>query len=169
MSETLNVDSIARRFSQSSTFGMERVPKYLRLSNVMLDAIESGEFRPGSQMPGERDLMDILPVSLGTIQKAMKALVEQGVVFRRAGMGTFVSGATPQANHTDEEKVAKGDLEQSVKIMRRDEIGLLGWNFNCTCFTPILKHTVTGLPVDPGQVFQVEQVGTAGPEKSTPL
>lgn len=110
MSETLNVDSIARRFSQSSSFGMERVPKYLRLSNVMLDAIESGEFRPGSQMPGERDLMDILPVSLGTIQKAMKALVEQGVVFRRAGMGTFVSGATPQADHTDEEKVAKGDL-----------------------------------------------------------
>ena len=27
-------------------------------------------------------------------------------------------------------KVAKGDLEQSVRIMRKDEIGLLGWNFN---------------------------------------
>ena len=103
MSETLNKSSIAQRFLQSSTFGMERVPKYLRLSNAMLDAIESGEFRPGSRMPGERYLMDTLPVSLGTIQKAMNALVDQGVVIRRPGMGTFVSGASSQANHTDEE------------------------------------------------------------------
>lgn len=89
---------------------MERVPKYLRLSNAILDAIESGEFRPGSRMPGERCLMDILPVSLGTVQKAMKALVDQGVVFRRAGMGTFVSGALSQATRLDEKKVAKVDL-----------------------------------------------------------
>jgi class 3 adenylate cyclase len=27
-------------------------------------------------------------------------------------------------------KVAKGDLEQHIKIRRRDEIGVLGWNFN---------------------------------------
>ena len=110
MSETLDTSSIAQRFSQSSGFGMERVPKYLRLSNAMLDAIESGEFRPGSRMPGERYLMDILPVSLGTIQKAMNALVEQGVVFRRAGMGTFVSGAVLPAKHAGEQKVAKVDL-----------------------------------------------------------
>lgn len=110
MSETLNTSSIAQRFSQSSTFGMERVPKYLRLSNAMLDAIESGEFRPGSRMPGERDLMESLPVSLGTIQKAMNALVDQGVVFRRPGMGTFVAGANPRADRTDEKMVAKDDL-----------------------------------------------------------
>lgn len=110
MSEDLNTSSIAQRFSQSSPFGMERVPKYLRLSNAMLDAIESGEFRPGSRMPGERDLMETLPVSLGTIQKAMSALVSQGVVFRRPGMGTFVAGAMPQATGTLGEKVAKRDL-----------------------------------------------------------
>jgi len=110
VSETLNTSSIAQRFSQSSAFGMERVPKYLRLSNAMLEAIESGEFRPGSRMPGERYLMDILPVSLGTIQKAMNALVEQGVLFRRAGMGTFVAGAISQANRKGEEEVSKVDL-----------------------------------------------------------
>lgn len=110
MSETLNTSSIAERFSQSSTFGMERVPKYLRLSNAMLDAIESGEYMPGSKMPGERDLMEKLPVSLGTIQKAMNALVEQGVVLRQAGKGTFVSGAPMQVGRADKEKVARRDL-----------------------------------------------------------
>lgn len=107
MSEAIDTASIARRFSQSSHYSDDRVPKYLRLSNAVLDAIESGDFRPGSQIPGERDLTDILPLSLGTIQKAMNDLVEQGVVFRRAGKGTFVSGA--DQNSVDD-KVAQGDL-----------------------------------------------------------
>ena len=110
MNETHNTSSIAERFSQSSTYGMKRVPKYLRLSNAMLDAIESGEYIPGSQMPGERDLMETLPVSLGTIQKAMNALVEQGVVLRHPGKGTFVSGTTLQVGRANKEKVARRDL-----------------------------------------------------------
>lgn len=107
MSEAIDIASIARRFSQSSGYSADKVPKYLRLSNAVLDAIESGEFRPGSQIPGERDLTDILPLSLGTIQKAMNDLVEQGVVFRRAGKGTFVSGAD---QNSADDKVARGDL-----------------------------------------------------------
>lgn len=107
MSEAIDTASIARRFSQSSQYSDDKVPKYLRLSNAVLDAIESGDFRPGSQIPGERDLTDILPLSLGTIQKAMNDLVEQGVVFRRAGRGTFVTGAD---ENSADDKVARGDL-----------------------------------------------------------
>ena len=86
MDASVSVASIARRFSDSSAPRAERLPKYLRLSHAMLDAIVSGEFRPGSQMPGERELTAILPLSLGTIQKAMNDLVDQGVVIRRPGM-----------------------------------------------------------------------------------
>lgn len=110
MSESLDAGSIARRFSQSAAQEAGRVPKYLLLSNALLDAIESGEFKPGSQIPGERDLSSILPLSLGTIQKAMNDLVDQGVVFRRAGMGTFVTGAAPATGRLDEDKVARRDL-----------------------------------------------------------
>ncbi len=138
MSENINTSSIAERFSQSLPFGMERVPKYLRLSNVMLDAIESGEFRPGSRMPGERDLLDSLPVSLGTIQKAMKALVDQGVVFRRAGMGTFVAGAAPQADYIDEEKVAKVEL---LHFRFRSDVG--------QPLLPVYLHVESIAKIDP--------------------
>ena len=106
MSESLHVASIAQRFSQSSTHGVARVPKYLRLSEVMLDAIASGEFKPGSQIPGERNLSAVLPLSLGTIQKAMNDLVDQGVLVRRAGRGTFVSGT--------------GDVPHDRKVENRD-------------------------------------------------
>lgn len=110
MDTSVSVASIAKRFSESSAPRVERLPKYLRLSNAMLDAIVSGEFRPGSQMPGERDLSAILPLSLGTIQKAMNDLVDQGVVIRRPGMGTFVAGAAPTTGRSSEDKVARRDL-----------------------------------------------------------
>ena len=84
------------------------MPKYLRLSNVLLDAIESGDFRPGSRIPGERDLTNVLPVSLGTIQRAMNDLVAQGVVCREAGRGTFVAGARRDPFGT--EQIANRDL-----------------------------------------------------------
>ncbi len=107
MSEALKVDSIAQRFAESAGHGRERIPKYVRLADALLDAIESGEYRPGSRIPGERDLSDTLPLSLGTIQKAMNDLVDQGVLIRRAGRGTFVSGAEQQSTG---DKVAKSDL-----------------------------------------------------------
>lgn len=109
MRETVDVASIARRFtSQSVGHGVGKMPKYLRLSNALLDAIESGDFRPGSRIPGERDLTNVLPVSLGTIQKAMNDLVAQGVVCREAGRGTFVAGARQDA--FDSDQVANQDL-----------------------------------------------------------
>ncbi len=107
MSESLQVASIVRRFSKSSSGPDARGPKYLRLSEVVLDAIESGEFKPGSQIPGERNLSAVLPLSLGTIQKAMSDLVDQGVLVRRAGKGTFVSGTVDVVN---DQKVENRDL-----------------------------------------------------------
>jgi len=140
VSENLNASSIAQRFSQSLPHGMERVPKYLRLSNAMLDAIEDGEFRPGSRMPGERDLMESLPVSLGTIQKAMNALVEQGVVVRRSGMGTFVAGAAPQIGQTADEKVAKRDL-MHFRFTSEDGHSLLPVYLNVMSISQVLSDS----------------------------
>ncbi|MEM8743811.1 MAG: GntR family transcriptional regulator [Pseudomonadota bacterium] len=108
--------SIVRRFSQSSS-ERARGPKYIHLSEVVLDAIESGEFKPGSQIPGERNLSAVLPLSLGTIQKAMSDLVDQGVLVRRAGKGTFVSGTTDLVH---DRKIEKRDL---VHFRFREEAG----------------------------------------------
>jgi len=115
------LNSIARRFEESVGHGNGRVPKYLRLSDAVLDVIESGEFRPGSQIPGERYLSDTLPLSLGTIQKAMNDLVDQGVLVRRAGKGTFVSGT--------------GDVLRDQKVEKRD---LVHFRFRAESGGPLL-------------------------------
>ena len=76
--------------------GQGRVPKYLRLSEEIVHAIDAGELRTGDRLPGESELAAHLPASLGTIQKALGFLAERGVVVRRHGAGTFVAGPPNQ-------------------------------------------------------------------------
>lgn len=68
-----------------------RGPKYKRLHDALLRAIEQGRWRPGERLPTEAELTRVTPFSLGTVQRAIRALVEQGLVVRRQGQGSFLT------------------------------------------------------------------------------
>jgi len=70
-----------------------RLPKYARIANLILGRIERGEWRPGDRLPSETELARSMDASLGTIQKALKTLADDGVVMRHHGRGTFVGGS----------------------------------------------------------------------------
>ena len=89
---------IASDMSGSGVLSEAKLPKYLRLSNAILNLIESGEMRPGDKLPPEGTLAGALPASLGTVQKALGHLQTLGVVVRNHGQGTFVAGAPPHAS-----------------------------------------------------------------------
>jgi GntR family transcriptional regulator len=59
-------------------------------SRALQQAILSGKFAPGSQLPPEFDLMAQLGVSRTTLREALKRLEEQGLIIRRRGRGTYV-------------------------------------------------------------------------------
>ena len=59
-------------------------------SAALQQAILSGKFPPGSQLPPEFDLIAQLGVSRTTLREALKRLEEQGLIFRRRGRGTYV-------------------------------------------------------------------------------
>jgi GntR family transcriptional regulator len=67
------------------------LPKYAQLRETLLAAIDDGFWVPGGQLPTEVELTRLTPFSLGTIQKALRALADEGVVVRRHGHGTFVT------------------------------------------------------------------------------
>lgn len=72
------------------------VPKYLRLRNSLAAAIAEGRWKSGARIPTEDSLTEATGLSLGTVQKALKVLADDGLVVRRQGMGTFVaSGESP--------------------------------------------------------------------------
>ena len=70
-------------------------PKRRTLTNATVsaiaDAIRANKFPPGSQLPSELELMDLLGVSRTTLREALRTLEEQGAIYRRRGLGTFVS------------------------------------------------------------------------------
>ena len=53
-------------------------------------AILGGTFRPGSQLPTEAELCEMLGVSRTVVREALRVLDDDGLVVRRHGVGTFV-------------------------------------------------------------------------------
>jgi DNA-binding GntR family transcriptional regulator len=58
--------------------------------NEIRKAILAGRFAPGSQLPGEMELVSILGVSRTVVRDALRILEEDGLITRRQGSGTFV-------------------------------------------------------------------------------
>lgn len=56
--------------------------------------IRSGEFGPGSKLPSEPALAQMLSVSRNTVREAIGVLREQSLVVSRHGLGTFVLDPT---------------------------------------------------------------------------
>jgi GntR family transcriptional regulator of arabinose operon len=71
-------------------------PIYQQILNEIRDRISSGKWSAGIQIPTEAELENELQVSRVTIRQALSAAVEEGLIIRMPGKGTFVSG-TPKA------------------------------------------------------------------------
>jgi len=67
------------------------IPVYHQLKNIILEKIERGEFGAGELIPSERDLSDTLGISRMTVRQALNQLVNEGVLYREKGKGTYVS------------------------------------------------------------------------------
>ena len=57
--------------------------------------IRTGRLAPGSRLPVEKDLADLLGVSRGSLREAVRALVLMGVLDTRQGDGTYVTALDP--------------------------------------------------------------------------
>ncbi len=53
-------------------------------------AILEGRYRPGSQLPTEAELGKMLGASRTVVREALRILEQDGLIFRRHGVGTFV-------------------------------------------------------------------------------
>lgn len=82
-------DVVASRLER---FARPGVPKYLALRDAIVNAVTTRSLPPGTRIPNEAELAAGLPLSLGTIQRALRLLVDDGVIVRRQGQGTFVTG-----------------------------------------------------------------------------
>lgn len=69
------------------------LPKYKAIANAILAEVERGTWRSGDRLPSEESLARSYDASLGTMQRALRELVDMGMVERHHGSGTFIAGA----------------------------------------------------------------------------
>lgn len=81
----------------NSTTPMTRVPLYHEVQEKLIQALASGEWKPGEKIPIERDLARRFHVGISTIRAAASELEAAGILSRRQGKGTFVSEHTSQS------------------------------------------------------------------------
>ena len=75
---------------------MRGMPKYIRLQEALVDAITSGHLKAGQRLPTEKELAASTRLSVGTVQRALRGLVDQGLVFRHQGLASFVADTQRQ-------------------------------------------------------------------------
>ena len=76
---------------ESPTFS----PLYRQIKALILQALESGEWRPGQAIPSEQELAARCSVSQGTVRKAIDEMAADNLLVRKQGKGTYV------ASHND--------------------------------------------------------------------
>lgn len=66
------------------------VPLYYQLREQIRDNILSGKWSYGKELPAELHLCETLNLSRATVKQAMDGLVQEGLIERKKGKGTFV-------------------------------------------------------------------------------
>lgn len=77
--------------------------KYKAVANDLRKRVLSGEFDSSVPMPIERDLCTEYNVSKETMKKSLVILVNEGLIYRQSGRGTFVyaNAGLRNTNHLD--------------------------------------------------------------------
>lgn len=132
--------------------------KFARIKQYISDRIESGEWVEHSRVPSENQLAELFECSRMTARRALTELVDNGVLERSQGLGTFVAEFKSQSsmlsirNIADEIK-ARGH-GYSVQVLELTSIEALapiaialGLETGSRVFYSVLVHCEEGLPL----------------------
>jgi DNA-binding LacI/PurR family transcriptional regulator/DNA-binding transcriptional regulator YhcF (GntR family) len=71
-------------------------PLYLQIANRLTDRIERGEMIAGQPLPPQRQLCKLLDVGEVTARRAIKHLVDHGLLLTKHGSGTVIASGLPK-------------------------------------------------------------------------
>lgn len=91
-------------------------PLHIQLTNIIRNMIETGELKEGDSIIPERELCSIQNVSRMTVNKAIVALVAEGLLYRVQGKGTFVSKSKKKYQFSNVKGFTEVMREKGVKI-----------------------------------------------------
>jgi GntR family transcriptional regulator len=101
-------------------------PLYLQLAARLREQIAQGEFAAGEALPSERDLCAHTQASRVTVRKAIQQLVEEGLLSRRHGSGTFVTQRIEAPgsflSSFSEDAKSRGEASDTIWLLRAEDV-----------------------------------------------
>lgn len=67
------------------------IPYYVQVIEALKERINRDEWQVGDQLPGEQVLCEMFDVSRTVIRQALQSLMQEGLIVRRKGRGTYVA------------------------------------------------------------------------------
>jgi GntR family transcriptional regulator len=90
-------------------------PLYQQIVDGLGRAVSEGKLEPGSALPSFRVLAAELLVSLITVKRAYEELERDGIIYRRQGLGSFVSDKGDSASREAKAKAAQKHFENGAR------------------------------------------------------
>ena len=115
------------------------IPVYYQLKNDFIKKIASGVWQAGECISRERDLCEIYDVSRMTIRQAIGELVQEGILTRKKGKGTFVC----------EQKVNQKDMMSFTEMIKQSGRSLE---------TKVVEFEIIDTPEDIQDVFILDRL-----------
>lgn len=111
--------------------GDSTTPLYQQVANDLHEAIVNDVYHVGARVPTETELSRLYDVSRITIRKAIEMLVEEGLLAKRRGKGTFVQESHRAPMVLDDRRTAlngfsascrQNGLEPGSTLLRREVV-----------------------------------------------
>jgi DNA-binding transcriptional regulator YhcF (GntR family) len=67
------------------------VPIYLQIAKEIEDAVFTGAFQEETQIPSTTEISATFKINPATVLKGMNLLVDEGIIYKKRGLGMFVS------------------------------------------------------------------------------
>ncbi len=77
------------------------LPLYYQLKEVLRQQIQAGHLSPHTAIPSEPELVSRYQVSRATVRQALTELVNEGLLYRQHGKGTFVREQRAQQSNSE--------------------------------------------------------------------
>jgi len=99
---------------------------YIQVQENLAKLITSGEWKPDTQIPSERNLSSQIGVSRVTVRQAIQALEQDGLLHRVQGKGTFVARPKIELNARDlisfTESMSQRGICPSARVLGFDRV-----------------------------------------------
>lgn len=101
-------------------------PLHMQVAKTLEKQVKQGKWKPGEKIISERELMELGNISRATVRQAISSLVQQGVLEKIQGAGTFVKQAKIEqpmnVAYSFSQQLSKLGLKLEDRLVEREVI-----------------------------------------------